>query len=134
MDLTREEKLSHLVDLMALAKSDEEIYKIESVYIKKVAERLGVDELTLAQAETLGAEKAIPKSEAQIIPLFHRLLILMSIDRDVDHRELHFCKDLGIRMGLNPSAVNEIILLSSTGIPEYLDPDRINAIFKKYYN
>ncbi|MBL3658512.1 hypothetical protein [Fulvivirga sediminis] len=135
MSLSKEEKLSHLFDLMNMAKADDAIQKIESVYIYKVAERMGIDQLELVKLETLGVEKrSFPKTEHQIIPLFHRLLILMCIDASIDDLEISFCKDLGLKMGLNPFAVNEIVTLACQKQPEHLSPDEINTIFRRFYN
>ncbi|MTI19861.1 hypothetical protein E1176_02380 [Fulvivirga sp. RKSG066] len=134
MALSYKEKLSHLADLMALAHADEETSKIEATYVKVVAKKLGVDMLDLAKIETLGTERDLPENEFQIIPLFHRLLILMNIDMDLDERELLFCRNLGIKMGLNPSAVSEIIELAGKNRGRHLQPGEINEIFKKYCN
>ncbi|ELR72323.1 hypothetical protein C900_01605 [Fulvivirga imtechensis AK7] len=134
MALSHEEKLSHLLDLMNLAKADEQISKIETIYILKVAERLGIDQLELARLEALGIEKrSIPKAEHHIIPLFHRSLILMGIDTRINDEEIGFCKNLGLQMGLNLYAINDIIQLALNGY-EFMDPQQINDIFKKYYN
>ena len=134
MDLTHQEKLSHLQDLIHLSKSDESIVKIEAVYIQKVAKKLGISDAEIAIIEFKGIDRALPKNEFQIIPLFHRLIILMMIDSKIHDDEIKFCSDLGIKMGLHPQAVGDIIELAKTGHFEYMDPDRISAIFKKYYN
>ena len=135
MPFSYEEKLTHLLDLMNLAKVDNQITKIETIYIMKVAERLGVDQLELAKLEALGVEqKAIPKAEHYIIPLFHRLLILMGIDARIGDDEITFCKNLGLQMGLNLYAVDDIIQLALEGSADYMNPGQINVIFKKYYN
>ncbi|UII20238.1 hypothetical protein [Fulvivirga ligni] len=135
MSLTKEEKLSHLLDLMNMAKIDSSIQRIESVYIYKVAEKMGIDKLELVKLETLGIDKrSVPKTEYQIIPLFHRLLILMCIDTDIDDLEKSFCRELGIKMGLNPFAVTDIIELACKKQPHHLSPDEINTIFRRYYN
>lgn len=134
MDLNHQEKLSHILDLIHLSKSDESIVKIEAVYIKKVAEKLGITDAEIAILEFKGTDRIFPKNEFQIIPLFHRLIILMMIDNKVHPDEIKFCVDLGIKMGLHPQAVSDIIELAKTGHFEYMDPDRISSIFKKYYN
>lgn len=135
MSLSNEEKLTHLLDLMNLAKTDEQVSKVETIYILKVAERLGIDQLELAKLEALGMEqKFIPKAEHHIIPLFHRLLILMGIDAIIADNEISFCKNLGLQMGLNLYAIDEIIQLALEGDAKYMHPEQVNVIFKKYYN
>ena len=139
MHLTKEEKLSHLTDLITLSLIDREHGRIEEVYISKVAQSLGIrdhelkalyDNVELDQE----MERELPDQESQIIPLFHRLLIMMTIDRDIDETEIAFCKEIGLQMGLNLYAVEEVLQLASRGNANDLTPNVINSIFKKYYN
>ncbi len=113
--------------------------RIEEIYIDKVAQSLGIksDELgMLYQKVRSGQEKKreLPDRESEVIPLFHRLLIMMSIDRDIDEKEVGLCRQIGLQMGLNLYAVEEVLKVAFRGNANDLTPTVLNSIFKRYYN
>ena len=139
MDLSRKAKFSHLRDLIELSLVDNQNRPIEQIYIEKVAESIGVDDDELAalykDIQEGGVEKrALPDLESQIIPLFHRLVIVMTIDKEVHPEEIRFCKELGLKMGLNLFAVDELMEIAQNEDTSQLTPARINEVFRKYYN
>ncbi|MGK7397021.1 MAG: hypothetical protein ACNS62_20765 [Candidatus Cyclobacteriaceae bacterium M3_2C_046] len=131
-----QEKLSHLNDLIQLSRVDGYESSIEINFIESVAERLGVDDGDLQDLKNNRMQVIFspPRYEYQIIPQFHRLVLLMGIDRMIFKEELNFCMDLGLKLGLNPSAVKEVldkmILYPNNIIPA----EDLESIFKKYYN
>ena len=139
MSLSKEEKLSHLSDLIQMSLIDMEHGRIEEIYIDKVAQSLGIQSEELArlyQKIRSGQKKKreLPDRESEVIPLFHRLLIMMSIDRDIDEKEVELCRQVGLQMGLNLYAVEEALKVAFGGNANDLTPTVVNSIFKKYYN
>ena len=51
----------------------------------------------------------LPDREYKIYSLFRRLAIVIMIDNTVSDREYQYCFNLGVKMGLHPNAVDEII-------------------------
>ncbi|MFW5762044.1 MAG: hypothetical protein ACOCXH_13800 [Cyclobacteriaceae bacterium] len=136
MEREYKEKLSHLNDLIRLSRIDGYESSIESNFIESVAERLGVsgrdlDDLKNGQIEV---DFFPPKYEYQIIPQFHRIILLMGIDRMIYKEEIHFCMELGLRMGLNPNAVKEIVDKMIFYPNNIIPAEELESIFKKYYN
>jgi hypothetical protein len=136
MDREYKEKLSHLKDLIQLSRVDGYESTIESNFIDSVAERLGVDGNDLDHLKTgeIDVDFSPPKYEYQIIPQFHRIVLLMGIDRMIYKEEIQFCMDLGLKMGLNPSAVKEIVDKMIFYPNNIIPAEELESIFKKYYN
>ena len=58
----------------------------------------------------------------------------MGVDSDHHDEEVTFCKNLGLKMGLNPTAINEVIkriLASDKGM---LPPNEVIEIFQTHHN
>lgn len=128
------QKLSHLYELTKLVKEESIYSSIEHNYIKKVAERLEVDLDDLDNFEPDELKLDLPRNEFMVIPLFHRLVILIGIDSIVLDEERNFCFELGVKMGLHPQAVNEVIdIVVNNGVFD-LTPQKITSIFNKFSN
>ncbi len=136
MDREYKEKLSHLKDLIQLSRVDGYESTIESNFIESVAERLGVStgDLNNLKNGAIDIDFSPPKYEYQIIPQFHRIVLLMGIDRMIYKEEIQFCMDLGLKMGLNPSAVKEIVDKMIFYPNNIIPAEELESIFKKYYN
>jgi hypothetical protein len=136
MDQDYAEKISHLNDLVTLSKVDGYESAIEMNFIISVANRMGVSEedVLKLREESKRIKFTPPKYEYQIIPQFHRLVLLMGIDRMIYREEIRFLTDLGLKMGLNLHAVKEV-LEKMVFYPNNIIPaEEMEAIFKKYYN
>ena len=129
---THQQKISHLTALSHLASSDDNIEKVELVYIKTVAERLGlhIDDLENFDGEEPTLE--LPNREYKLYGMFHRLAIIIMIDNALNVRERQFCFNLGIKMGLHPNAVGEVIDHVVAKGSFNAQPSEIMSIFKKY--
>lgn len=125
------QKISHLNALYHLASVDNDISEVELVYIRKVAERLGV----ILSKDTLKSnepELDLPNREYKVYGLFHRLALILMLDNHASDAEKHFCFNLGIRMGLHPNAVGEIIDFVSVHGASRTTPKEVMTIFRKY--
>jgi DnaJ-domain-containing protein 1 len=131
---TYAQKISHLKALYHLACADNVLTKAEAVYIRNVAERLGVDPKELEKFEAHEPELDLPDTEYKTQVLFHRLVIITMIDNEMTDLEKQYCTNLGVKMGLHPQAVNEIIELIKTRGTMRVMPMDIANIFRKYSN
>jgi hypothetical protein len=132
---SHQQKISHLKALYHLAAADDVLSKIEGIYIKNVAERLGVslDELMNFNPK-IEPTLELPDKEYKIYALFHRLAIIIMIDNAIDEREKHYCFTMGIKMGLHPNAVGEIIEHVVARGSMNVMPAEVMGIFRKYLN
>jgi hypothetical protein len=83
-----------------------------------------------------GSEPALelPDREYKIYSLFHRLAIIIMIDNAINAKEKRYCFNLGIKMGLHPNAIGEIIDYVIQHGPINSFPKEIMDIFRKYMN
>jgi hypothetical protein len=131
---TYQQKLSHLQALYYLACADNHLSTAETIYIKVVAERLGVDMEDVKKFDGREPVLDLPDKEYKLYSLFHRLAHIIMIDHDAHENEKKFCFDLGVKMGLNPGAVTDIIAHVSKHGAMGTSPSDVMKIFKKYLN
>ena len=128
-----QQKLSHINALVRLAKSDDVFSEIEVLFVNRIADRLGVRLEDLSAYDQKDLKLHLPHTEDEVIPLFHRLVILIAIDRIITPEERDLCFHLGVKMGLNPQAVSDVIdLIQEKG--NDVDPSLIIEIFNRHNN
>jgi hypothetical protein len=128
------QKISHLNALYHLACADKEATKVELTFIKNVAERLGVSLSEMKKLDSGEPDLELPDKEYKIYSLFHRLALILMIDESVNEKEKHYCFNLGIKMGLHPNAVGEIIAHVAEHGTMKTTPAAVMGIFRKYMN
>lgn len=134
MDNKHSEKLSLLQDLIALSKADNNVSFMENEFIKAIAFNLGISHEELQHIKENPVAFNPQDKEGERIAQFYRLLLLMGVDAEHHEKEVAFCKDLGLKMGLNPTAINEVMkrmLASKTGM---LTPNEVIEIFQTHHN
>ena len=130
----RKEKLSLLQELIALSKVDGEESFLEEDFIYTIASRLNVTTIELAELKNNPVDYHPENKETDRIVQFYRLLLLMGVDQINNEKEIEFCKEAGLKMGLNPYGINttiERIIKSETGT---MSPKDVIQIFQTYHN
>lgn len=128
------EKLSILSEMIAFARADQAIKDSEYAFLLGVSEQLGVireDFESLLQAE---AEHVLPKSEAERILQFHRLVLLMNVDRSRHSEEIRKLHDIGLAMGLSMNAIDQVLMVMHRYPDKIVPPEVLIGIFKAHYN
>jgi hypothetical protein len=134
MDNQHQEKLSLLQDLIALSKADNNVSFMETQFINSIALSLGVSPDELKKIIETPIKYNPQDKEIDRIIQFYRLLLLMGVDTSHHEKEIAFCKNTGLKMGLNPIAINEVlkrILASEKGM---LPPNEVIEIFQTHHN
>ena len=127
-----QQKISHLRALYHLACADKVLTEAEAVFIKNVAEHLGIPLEELSKLDPYEPSLELPNREYKNYILFHRLALIVMIGDALSERERQYCFNLGIKMGLHPNAVGEIIdYISSKGTSDS-KASEVMAIFKRY--
>ena len=136
MDTHFQEKLSHINDLIKLSQADGEESHMELNFINSVAARLGIEKIDVERIKKgeLEIDFYTPKTESKVIEQFHRLIILIGIDKLIYKEEVSFCVELGVRMGLNYNAIAEILRKTLRNPAYIMHLDEMEKIFKKYSN
>ncbi|WP_430905920.1 TerB family tellurite resistance protein [Maribacter sp. 2-571] len=131
---TYKEKLSILSEMIAFAKIDKKVGEPEYNFLLGVSAHLGVDRQTFDSLFDKEVAHYVPKTEADRIIHFHRLVLLMNVDQrqqDVEVSRLH---NIGLGMGLPPSAIEQVLGLMHQYPDKIVPPDVLINIFKAHYN
>lgn len=131
---TLKEKLSILSEMIAFARVDNTLKQSEYDFLFNVAQSLEISKKefdTLFQTEV---EHVIPKSLADRLVQFNRLILLMNIDNQNNLKEIERLHDIGLRMGLPPSAIEQVLSIMHNYPNKIVPPEVIINIFKAHYN
>ena len=131
---TYKEKLSILTEMINFARVDDIIKSEEYQFLRKVAAQLGVDQEDFDQLFSNGAEHVVPKSQADRIVQFHRLVLLMNVDQKQDEIETNRIHNIGLSMGLPPSAIEQVLVVMHEYPNKVVPPKVLIEIFKAHYN
>lgn len=136
MDPYVQEKLSHINDLIKLSQVDGEESHMELNFINSVAARLGIEKNDVERIKSgeLKITLSTPNKESKVIEQFHRLILLIGIDKLIYKEEVSFCVELGVRMGLNYNAITEVLRKTLRNPAYIMHLDEMEEIFKKYSN
>ena len=128
------EKLSLLSELIKLAQCDHKVREQEYEFLLTIAQSLDISKEDFDSLFKKYIEFTPPKSEFERILQFHRLVLLMNVDKETSDLEVEFLKDIGIRLGLNPMATNQVLTEMNKYPNKVIPPDRFIEIFKEQYN
>jgi hypothetical protein len=133
-DRDRFEKLSLLCELIKLARVDQDLKQIEHDFLLIISRQLGIaDEDFEAMFEEY-ISFTPPRLEADRILQFQRLILLMHVDNYADTTQLNMIRDLGIRMGLMPTATDEVLRIMNDYPNKIVPVERLIQIFQVHHN
>ena len=135
MDDLYQEKISHLNDLIKLSRVDGQESLNEIHFINAIADRLGVSREDLDKIRKKNDDIVFtpPHDMYQLMMQYHRIILLMGIDRIISESEMEFCMDLGLNMNLKQEAIRDILELAIVTPRHIIAIEEIERIFYKYY-
>jgi len=135
MDNFYEEKISHLNDLIMLSRIDGRENLNEINFINSVADRLGISRTDLKEIRNKSSKVSFspPENMYQTMMQYHRLIVLMGIDRIISKEEKDFCTKLGLKMKLKKEAISEIIDKAIDTPRHIISVDDIEQVFFRHY-
>lgn len=135
MDDLYKEKISHLNDLVNLSRADGSEAPSEINFINSVAERLEItpEDLQNIREKNKDVTFTPPTDVYKMMMQYHRLMLLMGIDRIVAEEEMEFCVRIGVKMGLKLEAIQEVIERVIDNPRHILTVDEIERVFYQYY-
>ncbi|TMM53252.1 TerB family tellurite resistance protein [Maribacter algarum] len=131
---TYKEKLSILSEMIAFAKVDNLVKDPEYNFLLNVSKQLGVEREVFDGLFEKESEHLIPKTEAERILQFHRLVLLMNVDQVQEELEIRRLHDMGLGMGLPPSAIDQVLSVMHKYPNNVVPPEVLIDIFKAHYN
>ncbi|MEL6811077.1 MAG: TerB family tellurite resistance protein [Bacteroidota bacterium] len=121
-------------DLIILAKADEKVTQEEYDFINRLAVRMQVSE---AEVQEL-LEHPLPSkplfSELERITHFHKLVLLMNVDRETHEKEIVVLRNFGLKMGIRPGAIDQILVKMNQYEDKVIPAQELIQIFQSYYN
>ncbi len=130
----KREKLSLMTELIKLANSDNEIKDIEFNFLLSLAVQLGISKDDFKHLFEDYIEFYPPKLEHERIIQFHRLILMMNVDQQIDESEIQYIRELGIRMGLHPHATEEVLKIMKDYPNMIVPPEKLIQIFRTFHN
>lgn len=131
---TYKEKLSILSEMIAFAKVDKNLREPEYNFLLGVASQLGIERETFDSLFNDEVEHIIPKTQADRILQFHRLVLLMNVDQNQHDIEISRLHNIGLGMGLPPSAIEQVLTVMHRYPDKIVPPEVLIDIFKAHYN
>ena len=128
------EKLSILSEMIAFVKVNNTVKRSEYDFLFNVAQQLEISKKTFDELFQIEVEHIIPKSQADRIVQFHRLVLLMNVNNQQDMIEIKRLHDIGLGMGLPPSAIQQVLSVMHKYPNKIVPPEVLIDIFKAYYN
>ena len=129
-----QEVKSIISELITLGKVDGTISDEEIALIKQMGNMLGLSDQELLDL----FENPVPfdpqTSVFDRILQFHRLVLLMNVDGNPSDAEKSHIKLLGIKMGLNPNAIEEVLTVMHNYPNNVIPPNDLINIYKKHMN
>jgi uncharacterized tellurite resistance protein B-like protein len=131
---TLDEKLGLLKQLILVANADGKIKEAEYQLLLGLAANLDVSQEEFQKVFDLGIEVEMPKTDADRILQFHRMILMLNVDADPAPAEIDMVRKMGIMLGLNHQAIEIVLEEMKTHPNNLIPPDRMVQIFTKYMN
>ncbi len=132
--INRAEKLSLLSEMIAFAQTDDNIKSIEYKFLLGVAKQLEISQEDFDYLIKYPVNYVHLKSHSERIVQFHRLVLLMNLDKEITNKELVKLHNFGLRMGLSHESINRVLDLMESFPNKIVPPDFLIDIFKVQYN
>jgi len=132
MDASHNKSL--ISDLIVLAQADDKVTESEYHFILRLAMRM---QLTKTDVDRLFKDPLPSKpifSEIERITHFHKLVLLMNVDREAHQNEVATIRNFGLKMGIRPGVIDQILLRMDDYEDRVIPAQELIAIFQAYYN
>lgn len=129
-----QEKLSILSELISFARVDYKLKEDEYDFLLSVAQLMNIKKTSLDELLQQAVEISVPKSQIDRIVQFHRLLLLMNIDNEQHKKEIEKLHNIGLWMGLPPSAISQVLEVMHQYPNKAVPPDVLFTIFRAHQN
>ncbi|MFK7050095.1 TerB family tellurite resistance protein [Flavobacterium davisii] len=131
---SQREKINLLQEMIEFAVVDGELHDKEYDFLWIVAQELQIDKATFLELFKLKGLKQVVKDEFQRILQFYRLALLMHCDGILHNREKERIYEIGINMGLNPSAMKRVLYLMGKSPNQILEASVVIEAFQEQLN
>lgn len=134
MNLSHEEKMSMLAQLIRMAAADGEHRDEEYNMLNDITEALRVEPMDMEALFTKKVSNRHPADEAVRVNIFHHLLQMVWSDGEMDPDEAALLKELGMSIGLPMQAIETSMQKSHLYNRGQIPQSEIENIFKVHNN
>jgi pimeloyl-ACP methyl ester carboxylesterase len=134
IDSTRSIHKKMIEQMIDLTKKNPDKNTKEIPFIVQLIEQMGLTKNDVLQLFNSHIKTQLPPKETDRILQFYRLCLLTLIDEKITFEELSKLRDVGINMGLSPTATEEIIRSLQENKGKVLSPEQLIKIFKVNLN
>lgn len=128
------EKLSAISQLIELAKVDGNVSEQEIRFLHALGAQMGISEDQMLELFKNPVKFDAFQNEMDNIVQFQRLVLMVNVDQSVDAKEIEMLRWIGLRLGLNIRATDEIIRRMHEFPNGVIPPNELIAIYKKHHN
>jgi uncharacterized tellurite resistance protein B-like protein len=128
------ENHSLISDLIQLAEADGKLTHSEYDFILRLAKRMDVSQEEVAELFNNPIHVKMNYSELERITHFHKLVLLMNVDRETHKKEVIAVKNFGLKMGIRSDVINQILERMNDYADKVIPTDELIKIFKSNYN
>jgi uncharacterized tellurite resistance protein B-like protein len=129
-----EEKKSIISELIELSKVDGEVSQNEIGLIKQVGNMIGLQDGEILELFKNPVKFNPESSHLDRIVQFQRLVLLANVDEKIAEEEIDRLKKMGLRLGLNAKAVEEVLERMNDYPNNVIPPNELLNIYKKHMN
>lgn len=132
--MEKDRKHAMISDFISLARADEKVTTAEYDFIIRLAQRMDV---TNEEVDALFKNPVPSKplfSEMERIIHFHKLVLLMNVDRETHEKEVVALRNFGLKMGIRTGAVDKILVEMNNYEDKIIPSQELIKIFQTYYN
>lgn len=134
MNITHEEKLRVLSELIRVAGADGQHRDEEYDLLHKVTELLEVEPMDMEALFTKPTTTPFPSDEVKRITLFYHLVQMILADGEIAYDEIVLLREFTLQLGLRPQAVNEVILRLDDWVRSGIPLETFVQIFQVHHN
>ncbi len=125
---------SLISDLIRLAEADGKLTHSEYDFILRLAKRMDVTEEEVAELFKNPIQSKTKYSELERITHFHKLVLLMNVDREAHKKEIISVKNFGLKMGIRSDVINQILDRMNDYDDKVIPTAELIQIFRSNYN
>ncbi len=129
-----QENLSLLSQLIQVSHADGQLDEMEYRLILAMGALLGISRVQVEELLYAPVDVKLQASEFDRIQQFYRILLLVNVNNKVHEEELVTLRKCGLRMGLRPEAVEEVLKEMPRHKNGQLPPEMLMRIFQRYHN
>lgn len=122
--------------MIQMSQADAFSAPIEEDYIRGIAKELGIhnSELQVILAHPDRYTFEAPPKEQDRMTILYYLLFTMRVDGDIDEREVNYLHDVGLKLGVQPALIGDMVNVMRKYAKEDIPPNVLIDQIKKYLN